>query len=260
MILADSERLIAAYHERGDGRVDPDRAGALLAVLGHPEIMRDSAAARRAARRTAAHPPGRDHRRGGRSAWRCSACAPSTTSRASAGCPSRTWLGHGIHFNDEEIARLGAAGTAVAHCPSSNMRLASGIARAVELEDAGAPVGHRRGRLRLQRRLQPDPRGAPGALPAAAAVRRRAGHPGARPRLGHQGLGPGARARRPRRDRARPQADLALFRLDELRFSGSHDPLVGPAALRCRPGRPGDGRRPSGGSWTGRSSVSTPSG
>ena len=54
---------------------------------------------------------------------------------------TRTWLGHGIHFDDNEIARLGAAGTAVAHCPSSNMRLASGIARAVELEDAGAPVG-----------------------------------------------------------------------------------------------------------------------
>src|SRR5699024_3394278 len=38
----------------------------------------------------------------------------------------RTWLAHGIHFDDGEIARLGAAGTAVAHCPSSNMRLASG--------------------------------------------------------------------------------------------------------------------------------------
>src|SRR5699024_878718 len=54
---------------------------------------------------------------------------------------NRTWLAHGIHFDDEEVARLGAAGTAVTHCPSSNMRLASGIARAVELEDAGAPIG-----------------------------------------------------------------------------------------------------------------------
>src|SRR5690606_37048403 len=53
----------------------------------------------------------------------------------------RTWLAHGIHFDDAEVARLGAAGVGVAHCPTSNMRLASGICRAVELEDAGAPVG-----------------------------------------------------------------------------------------------------------------------
>ena len=53
----------------------------------------------------------------------------------------RTWLAHGIHFNNEEIARLGEAGTGICHCPSSNMRLASGICPTVELEAAGAPVG-----------------------------------------------------------------------------------------------------------------------
>ena len=53
----------------------------------------------------------------------------------------RVWLGHGIHFDDDEISRLGAAGTGIAHCPSSNMRLGSGIARVVELEEAGSPVG-----------------------------------------------------------------------------------------------------------------------
>jgi cytosine/adenosine deaminase-related metal-dependent hydrolase len=51
------------------------------------------------------------------------------------------WVAHGIHFNDEEVARLGAAGTGVAHCPSSNARLAAGICRVADLRAAGAPVG-----------------------------------------------------------------------------------------------------------------------
>jgi cytosine/adenosine deaminase-related metal-dependent hydrolase len=51
------------------------------------------------------------------------------------------WLAHGIHFDDGEIARLGAAGVGVAHCPSSNARLAAGMCRVGDLRAAGAPVG-----------------------------------------------------------------------------------------------------------------------
>jgi 8-oxoguanine deaminase len=51
------------------------------------------------------------------------------------------WVAHGIHFNDEEVRRLGRAGTGVAHCPSSNCRLGAGIARVTDLRRAGAPVG-----------------------------------------------------------------------------------------------------------------------
>jgi len=54
---------------------------------------------------------------------------------------SDVWIAHGIHFNDEEVARLGETGTGIAHCPSSNSRLGSGIARVVDLTAAGAPVG-----------------------------------------------------------------------------------------------------------------------
>ena len=52
---------------------------------------------------------------------------------------SRAWLAHGIHFNAEEIARLGKAGVGVSHCAASNMVLASGICPTCELEAAGAP-------------------------------------------------------------------------------------------------------------------------
>ena len=51
------------------------------------------------------------------------------------------WFAHGVHFADDEVRRIGAAGAGVAHCPSSNARLAAGIARVTDLEAAGAPVG-----------------------------------------------------------------------------------------------------------------------
>lgn len=51
------------------------------------------------------------------------------------------WYAHGVHFNSEEITRIGTAGAGVAHCPSSNARLASGFCRVRELVAAGAPVG-----------------------------------------------------------------------------------------------------------------------
>jgi cytosine/adenosine deaminase-related metal-dependent hydrolase len=51
------------------------------------------------------------------------------------------WVAHGIHFDDAEVRRLGETGTGVAHCPSSNCRLGSGIARTTDLMAAGAPVG-----------------------------------------------------------------------------------------------------------------------
>ncbi len=51
------------------------------------------------------------------------------------------WYAHGVHFNDEEIARLAKTGTGVAHCPASNLRLGSGIARVPEMIAAGVPVG-----------------------------------------------------------------------------------------------------------------------
>ena len=51
------------------------------------------------------------------------------------------WFAHGIHFDDAEVARLAQAGAGVAHCPSSNARLAAGFCRTPDLRAAGVPVG-----------------------------------------------------------------------------------------------------------------------
>jgi len=51
------------------------------------------------------------------------------------------WYAHGIHFNDAELKLLADTGTGVAHCPISNMKLASGVARIPEMLRLGVPVG-----------------------------------------------------------------------------------------------------------------------
>ncbi len=51
------------------------------------------------------------------------------------------WHAHMVHPGEIEITRLGQTQTGVAHCPSSNMRLASGIAPVRQLQQAGARVG-----------------------------------------------------------------------------------------------------------------------
>ena len=51
------------------------------------------------------------------------------------------WYAHGIHFNDEELRELARTGTGVAHCPISNMKLSSGVARVPEMLALGVPVG-----------------------------------------------------------------------------------------------------------------------
>ncbi len=51
------------------------------------------------------------------------------------------WYAHAVHLDDASIAKMAATGTSAAHCPSSNARLGSGIARARDMRDAGVAVG-----------------------------------------------------------------------------------------------------------------------
>ena len=68
-------------------------------------------------------------------------CRPMEYLERTGWCTDRTWVAHCVMPDPDEIVRLGAAGVGVAHCPSSNMILASGIAPTVELRAAGVHVG-----------------------------------------------------------------------------------------------------------------------
>jgi cytosine/adenosine deaminase-related metal-dependent hydrolase len=68
-------------------------------------------------------------------------CTPAELADRLGWLGEDVWFAHGIHFSDDAVKRLGETGTGVAHCPSSNGRLGSGIARVQDLIHAGSPVG-----------------------------------------------------------------------------------------------------------------------
>lgn len=147
----------------------------------------------------------------------------------------RTWIAHGIHLNEGEVARLGVAGCGVAHCPSSNMRLGSGIAPSIGLVQAGAPFG-----LAVDGSASNDSSSISAEVRQALLLGRlrygvaevtadevlRWATRGSAALLGRDDIGriaPGMRA------------DLALFPLDRLAFSGAGDPIASIAL--CGPAR-----------------------
>src|ERR1700677_4380255 len=148
---------------------------------------------------------------------------------------SRVWLAHGIHFNAEEIARLGKAKVGVCHCAASNMVLASGICPTCELGRAGWPLGLGvdgpplgRG---VERSASNDSSNMMEAIrPALMIGRLRYGADKVTHRDVLRWATEGSARCLGRSDVARIaegyEADLALFKLDEPRFSGAHDPLA----------------------------------
>ncbi|UNO39339.1 8-oxoguanine deaminase [Streptomyces sp. MST-110588] len=146
------------------------------------------------------------------------------------------WMAHCVHMNDADIAAFARTGTGVAHCPSSNARLAAGIARVPDMLRAGVPVGlgvdgtasNESGELHTELRnaLLINRLGAhrEAALDARRALR--LGTYG-----GAQVLG---RARETGSIEAGKLADLVLWKLDGLGHSTIADPVTalvfGPAA------------------------------
>ena len=68
-------------------------------------------------------------------------CRPAEYLERTGWCSDRTWVAHCVMPNHDEVHRLGAAGVGAAHCPSSNLILASGLAPVVDMRAAGMHVG-----------------------------------------------------------------------------------------------------------------------
>ncbi len=68
-------------------------------------------------------------------------CRPMEYLERTGWATDRAWVAHCVMPDHDEIGRLGRAGVGVAHCPSSNLILASGISPVVALRAAGCPVG-----------------------------------------------------------------------------------------------------------------------
>ena len=138
----------------------------------------------------------------------------------------RTWVAHGIHFNAGEIERLGRAGVGVCHCAASDMAFGMGVCPVKELEAAGVSVGlgvdgsasndssNMMEAIRHSLMLQRLTHGPAAVTPFDAL---RWGTQGSARCLGRDDIGAIA---------VGMQADLALFTLDEPRFSGAQDPIA----------------------------------
>ncbi len=139
-ILADSERLIRKYHDPRPGAMVRIALAPCSPFSVSPELMRDTAKlARRHGVRLHTHlAETRDEEEYCLEIYRQ---RPLDFLESVGWLAPDVWLAHGIWFDPGEIARLGAAGVGVAHCPTSNMRLGSGICRVRELRAAGCPVG-----------------------------------------------------------------------------------------------------------------------
>lgn len=145
------------------------------------------------------------------------------------------WFAHGIWFDDDEIARLAATGTHVAHCPASNLRLGSGICRVPRLLDAGVNVG-----LAVDGSASNDASSMTREMQLALLVHRVGTGVAAMPARRVLEMATRGGARLLGRDeigRLEPgaAADLAIFRLDRVDFAGAmHDPAS--AILFCGSG------------------------
>lgn len=139
-ILKDSRRLIETYH-------DPKRYAMLRVGLAPGAIFSVSADLMRASAEMARAYGVRLHSHLLEThddidyAQQVLGMTPSQYVREVGWMGEDVWFAHCIHLTDDEIELFAQTGTGVCHCPTSNMRLGSGVAPIRKLLDAGARVG-----------------------------------------------------------------------------------------------------------------------
>ncbi|MBK6910383.1 MAG: 8-oxoguanine deaminase [bacterium] len=139
-VLRDCERTVGAFHDARPFSMTQVHLAPCTPFNVTPELMRDTAVL---ARELGV----RLHTHLAETADETDYCVARYGKRPLALMEEWNWVGpdvwyaHGIHFNDNEIAQLAATHTGVAHCASSNCRLASGRMRLRKLLQAGVPIG-----------------------------------------------------------------------------------------------------------------------
>jgi 8-oxoguanine deaminase len=225
VVIADCERVLAKYHDPSPGSACTVALAPCAPFNVTKELMVDTA-------KLAAQYGCRLHTHLGETldeneyCLHHYGCRPLDYLEQLGWLTDRVWVAHGIHFNDDEVARLGRHRVGVCHCPTSNAVLASGICRTKELEAAGASVG-----LGVDGSASNDSSNMMEAVRHAMMIGRlryeaaevthldalRWATEGSAQCIGRNDIGTIA---------VGTQADLAFFSLDELRFSGAGDPIA----------------------------------
>jgi 8-oxoguanine deaminase len=224
-ILADSERVVARYHEAGQGATVQIALAPCSPFSVTTSLMRSTAelAARLNVRMHTHLAETEDENRYCQEVHHC---RPLDYLENCGWLNDRVWLAHGIHFDAAEMKRLARAGTTISHCPCSNQTLASGTCPVCAMEEAGVKIG-----IGVDGSASNDGSNLMQEVRAAFLLQRsrygvkavshidalRWATKGSAACVGRTDIGEIAVGK---------MADLALFKLDELRFSGSGDPLA----------------------------------
>jgi 8-oxoguanine deaminase len=139
-ILADTRRVIETYHDPNPGSMTRIVVAPCSPFSVTPELMRQAATLARSY-------DVRLHTHLAETLDEEKFCLEQFGHRPLAYAEELNWAGddvwfaHAVHINAEEVGRMAASGIGVAHCPCSNMRLASGIAPIRRFLAAGVKVG-----------------------------------------------------------------------------------------------------------------------
>ncbi|MBP6896166.1 MAG: 8-oxoguanine deaminase [Pseudacidovorax sp.] len=139
-ILRDTERLITTWHDRSHGAMVNVAVAPCSPFSVSRELMRDAAAlARQHGVRLHTHLAENDHDIAfTREKFNCT---PAEYAQELGWLGDDVWHAHCVKLDEAGIGLFARSRTGVAHCPCSNMRLASGLAPIRRMLDAGVPVG-----------------------------------------------------------------------------------------------------------------------
>src|SRR5277367_5546177 len=139
-ILADSERVVARYHDPSEGAMIQIALAPCSPFSVTTSLMRSTAAmADRLNVRMHTHLAETEDEN--RYCQEIHHCRPLDYLEDCGWLNNRVWLAHGIHFDADEMRRLARAGATISHCPCSNQTLASGTCPVCAMEAAGVRIG-----------------------------------------------------------------------------------------------------------------------